>query len=89
MLVMCVLVACMLVAHVHSSHTPWPCIRGSSMCIIICPHYDDPTTTPIGDPSMARLPWGLQKHTIWYVCGPYSHAPYNLLIAMVLLLKLP
>ena len=31
---------------------------------------------------MARLP-GLQKHAIWYVCSTWSHAPYNLLIAMV------
>ena len=59
------------------------------MCIIICHRYDNPTNTPSGDPSMARLPWGLQKHAIWYVCGPCSHAPYNLLIAMVLLLTVP
>ena len=59
------------------------------MCIIICRRYDDPTTTPTGDPNMARLPWGLQKHAIWYVCSPWSHAPYNLLIAMVLLLTVP
>ena len=59
------------------------------MCIIICHCYDAPTTAPIGDPSMARLPWGLQKHAIWYVCNPGSHAPYNLLIAMILLLIIP
>ena len=28
------------------------------MCIIICRRYDDPTTAPTGDPSMARLLWG-------------------------------
>ena len=59
------------------------------MCIIICHRYDDPTTAPTGDPSMATLPWGLQKHAIWYVCSPWSHASYNLLIAMVHLLIVP
>ena len=83
------LVACMSVTHVCLSCMPWLCIRGSSTCIIICHHYDDPTTAPTGDQSMASLPWGLQKHAIWYVCGPCSHAPYNLLIAMVILLNVP
>ena len=82
-------VARMLVTCVHLSHVIWLCRRGNSMCIIICRHYDDPTTDPTGDPSMARLPWGLQKHAIWYVCSPWSHAPYNLLNAMVLLLTIP
>ena len=77
------LVAHTLLVHVHSFHAPQPHIRGSSTSIIICRRYEDPTTAPIGDPSMARLPWGLQKHAIWYVCSPWSHAPYNLLIAMV------
>ena len=35
---------------------------------------------------MAGLPWGLQKHAIWHVCSSCPHAPYNLLIAMVVLL---
>ena len=83
------LVACTLVMCVHLSHAPWSHIRDSSMCVIVCCHYDNPTTTPTGDPSMAGLPWGLQKHAIWYVCGPYSHGPYNLLTAMVLLLTIP
>ena len=83
------LVTHMLVAHAHSLWMPWSCIRGSSTCIIICCCYKDPTTAPTGDPSMERLPWGLQKHAIWYVCGPCSHAPYNLLIAMVILLIVP
>ena len=83
------LVTHMLVMHVHSFHMPWSHIRGSSKCIIICHRYEDPTTAPIGDPSMARLPWGLQKHAIWYVCSLWSHAPYNLVIAMVLLLTVP
>ena len=38
---------------------------------------------------MAGLQWGLQSHAIWHVCGPYSHAPYNLLIVMVWLLTSP
>ena len=79
----------MLVTCVHVSCVPWSCIRGSSMCIIICHHYDDPTTAPTGDPIMARLSWGLQKHAIWYVCSPWSHTPYNLLIAVVILLTIP
>ena len=57
--------------------------------MFICRRYDDPTTAPIGDPSMARLLWGLKKHAIWYVCSPWSHAPYNLLIAMVILQTVP
>ena len=88
-LVTCDLVTHTLVTQVCPSHAPWSCIRGSSMCIIICRHYDNSTTAPIGDPSMARLLWGLQKHAIWYVCSPWSHAPYNVLIAMVLLLNIP
>ena len=83
------LVAHMLVVCVHSSHAPWSHIRGISKCMIICRRDDDLTTAPTGDPSMARLPWGLQKHAIWYVCSPWSHAPYNLLIAMVILLTIP
>ena len=83
------LVTHMLVVCVHTSHVPWSCIRGSSTCSIICRCYNDPTTTPTGDPSMARLPWGLQNHAIWYVCNPWSHAPYNHLIAMVPLLTVP
>ena len=59
------------------------------MRIIVCCRYDNRTTTPTCDPSMARLPWGLQKHAIWYFCGPCSHAPYNLLIAMVIFLTVP
>ena len=88
MLVMCVLVAHKLVTHVHSSCMSWLFIRGSSTCIIGWNCYNNPTTDPTGDPSMARLPWALhkQKHAIWYVCSPRSHAPYNLLIAMVILL---
>ena len=82
------LVAHMLVICVHSSCMPWSHIRGRTTCIVICRHYDDPTTAPTGDPSMARLPWGLQKHAILYVCSPWSHAPYNILIAMVLLLTI-
>ena len=78
-----------LVMHVHLLRASWSRIRGSSMCIIICCHYDDPTTTPTGDPIMARLPWGLQKHAIWYVCSPWSHAPYSHLITMALLLTVP
>ena len=80
---------CTLVMCVHLLCAPWSHIRGSSMCIIVCHLYNNPTTTPTGDLSMARLPWGLQKHAIWYVCGPCSHAPYNLLIAMVILLTIP
>ena len=38
---------------------------------------------------MAGLPWGLQKHAIWHASGSYPHAPYNLLIAMVILLIVP
>ena len=83
------LVTCTVVTHVCSSHTPWSSIRDSSMCTIIWHHYDNPTTAPTGDPSMARRPWGLQKHAIWHVCGPYSYAPYSLLIAMALLLTIP
>ena len=89
MFVACVLVTHMLVTCVHSSCMPWLHIRRSSMCIIICHCYNNPTTAPRGDPSMARLPWGLMKHAIWYVCGPWSHAPYNLLIAMARLLTIP
>ena len=89
MLVTHVLVAHMFVVHVCSSSASWIHIRGSSICIIICHRYINPTTDPTGDPSMARLPWGLQKHAIWYVCGPCSHAPYNLLIAMVILVTIP
>ena len=50
---------------------------------------DNPTDDPAGNPIMAGLPWGLQKHAIWHVCGSYPHAPYNLLIAMVILLTVP
>ena len=78
-----------LVTHVHVLHMPRSHIRGSSTCIIICHRYYDPTTDPTGDPSMARLPWVLQRHATWYVCSPWSHAPYNLLIAMVLHLTIP
>ena len=39
-----------------------------------------------GDPIMAVLPWGFQKHAILHVCGSCPHVPYNLFIAMVLLL---
>ena len=84
-----VLAAHMLVSHAHALHAPWSHIRGSSTCIIVCRHYDDPTTSPTGDPSMATLPWGLQKHAIWYACSPWSHATYNLFIPMVLLLTVP
>ena len=83
------LVTCMLVTSVCLLHAAWPCIRGSFTCIIICHRYDDPTKTPTGDPNMARLPWGLQNHAILYVCSPWSHAPYNLLIAMVFFLTVP
>ena len=83
------LVTRLLVAHVHVLCVPWSHTRGSSLCISICHHYNDPKTTPTGVPSMARLPWGLQKHAIWYVCSTWSHAPYNLLIAMVVLLTIP
>ena len=74
----------MLVTCVCLLNAAWSCIRGSVTCIIICHRYDDPTNTPTGDQSMARLPWGLQNHAILCVCSPWSHAPYNLLIAMVL-----
>ena len=56
MLVVHVLVAHMAVMCAHLLHAPWWHIRGSSTCIIICHRYDDSTTAPIGDPSMARLP---------------------------------
>ena len=51
--------------------------------------WKNPTDNPTGDPIMAGLPWCGQKHTTWHVFGSYPHAPYNLLIAMVLLLNIP
>ena len=83
------LVAHMLVGHVPVSYVSWSFIRGSSTCIIIFHRYDDPTTAPTGDPSMARLPCGLQKHVFGMPVHPWSHAPYNLLIAVVVLLAVP
>ena len=37
----------------------WSHVRDSYMCNMVCCHNDNPTSAPIGDPSMARLPWGL------------------------------
>ena len=34
-------------------------MRDSSTCNMVCCHNNNPTSAPIGDPSMARLPWGL------------------------------
>ena len=34
-------------------------MRDSFMCNIVCCFNDNPTSAPLGDPSMARLPWGL------------------------------
>ena len=81
---------CLFVVHIlRPSSMTWLLVRDSSICNVVCHHYDNPTTAPTGDPSMAGLPWGLQKHAIWHVCGSYPHAPYNLRITMVILLTVP
>ena len=58
--------ACSYIAHVlHPSSTTQSLMRASSTCNMVCCHYDNPTNAPIGDPGMAGLPWGLQKHAIF------------------------
>ena len=52
---MCSRIVCML----HLLSMTWSHVRNSSMCNMVCCHNDNPTSAPIGDPSMARLPWGL------------------------------
>ena len=37
----------------------WLHVRDSSTCNMVCCCNDNPTSAPIGDPSVARLPWGL------------------------------
>ena len=37
----------------------WSHVGDRSTCIMVCCHYDNPTSAPTGDPSMVRLPWGL------------------------------
>ena len=80
-LVMHVLVACMLVACVNLLRTPWSYIGGSSTCIIVYRRYENPTTAPICDPRMARLPWGLQKLAIgmFIVLGLMHHKIVSML----------
>ena len=51
---------CSCIVHVlHPLSMTWSHVRDSSMCHMVCCHNDDPTSAPIGDRSMARLPWGL------------------------------
>ena len=57
---MCSCIACMLCL---SSMTQL-LVRDSSKCNMVCCCYDNPTNAPMGNPSMARLPWGLEKHAI-------------------------
>ena len=49
---MCSYVACVLCPL-------WSHLRDSSTCNMVCCHYNNPTSAPIGNPSMVRLPWGL------------------------------
>ena len=59
---------CSYIAHVlHPSSATRSLMKDSSMCNMVCCYYDNPTNAPIGDPGMAGLPWGLQKHAI-YAC---------------------
>ena len=51
----CSCVACVR----HLLHMTWSHMRDSSTCNMVCCHNDNPTSTPIGDPSVAGLPWGL------------------------------
>ena len=56
----CSWIACMLCPSIMSQLL----MRDSSTCNMVCCCHDNPTNDPIGDPGMARLPWGLQKHAI-------------------------
>ena len=54
----------------------------SSTCIMVCCHYDNHTSAPIGNPSMVRLPWGLKKHPIFgmhAILDPIHHMILSLL----------
>ena len=56
---------CSCIAHMlHLLSMTQSHVRDSSTCNMVCCHYDNPTSAPIGNPSMARLPWGLYKHAI-------------------------
>ena len=43
----------------HLLSTTQSHVGDSSTYSMVCCHYDNPTSAPIGDPSMERLPWGL------------------------------
>ena len=56
----CSFLACIL----HPSSMTQSLIRDSSTSNMVCCCYNNPTNYPTGDPSVAGLPWGLQKHAI-------------------------
>ena len=57
-------------------------MRDSSMCNMVCCRYDNPTSAPIGDPSMVILPWGLVEACYFgmlVVLAPMHHTIFSLL----------
>ena len=74
---------CSYIVHIlHPSSVIQSLMRDSSMCNMVCCHYDNPTNAPICNTSMARLPWGLQKHAIlafFVVLALMHHMIFSLL----------
>ena len=51
---------CLYVVHVlHPFSMPQSYVRDTSICNMVCCCNNDPTSAPIGDANVARLPWGL------------------------------
>ena len=55
------------IAHAHPYGMPLLHMHGSSAYNVVCCCYVSPTDDPMGEPIMAGLPWGLQKHAIGHV----------------------
>ena len=71
------LFTCMSTIHVHALSITWSHMRHSSMCNMVCCHYENPTSAPIGDPSMVRLPWACRSMLFWHAGSSCSYTPYN------------